>query len=342
MIKPDQIAGESQTGRRRNIHRMKPLKIIFIIIGAVLVVTFIAASWFIGSQVSLATTQLVTNEASGTTVTVRQWEKYHFDGESFEREYGVEDFELTSTHDGHTIPVSYLYADPDQADKNCDTVILVHGLGGNRRTSFPIAPIFLENGFNVLTYDQRSSGENTAPHSTFGYLEKFDLIDAIRTVRANAPSKRIGVWGESFGAATIGLALGVNDIDKELDFVILDSPIAEANWLIRESMKQNGMDGILGSYFIACGNIVTKLRLGFGYGDLYVPEAVEHIQTPILIINSKADDVTPYFMGEAIYNVIQNDRKRLFTVNDSKHAEIFLDHPEAYRSEIESLIAEIR
>ena len=112
--------------------------------------------------------------------------------------------------------------------------------------------------------------------------------------------------------------------------------------MVRESMKQNGMDGILGSNFIACGNIAAKLRSGFGYGDLYVPEAVEHIQTPILIINSKADNVTPYFMSEAIYNAIQNDRKRLFTVSDNKHAEIFPDDPEAYRSGIEPLIAEIR
>ena len=86
---------------------MKPLKIIFAVTGAILAVTFIAASWFIGRQVSLSTTQLITNEASGEAVTGRQWEKYRFDGKSFEREYGAEDFELTSTHDGHAIPVSY-------------------------------------------------------------------------------------------------------------------------------------------------------------------------------------------------------------------------------------------
>lgn len=321
---------------------MKSIKTISIIAVSILALTCIIASWFIGNSVSQGTTQLVTNETSGASVTDLVWETYRFDGKAFERKYGAEDTELTSTLDGHVIPVTVLYADPDQADKNRDTVILVHGLGGNRRTPFPIAAIFLENGFNVLTYDQRSSGENTAPHTTFGYLEKFDLIDAIRFVRAEAPSKKIGVWGESFGGATVGMALGETGIDQELAFVILDSPVAEANWMIRKSMKESGLDGFLGSYFLSLGNLVTKLRLGFDYGDLYVPRAVENIQTPILIISSKADIVTPYFMSEEIYNAIRNDRKRLFTVDDSKHVEIFLDYPEAYRAEIEDLISEAR
>lgn len=321
---------------------MKPVKIILISLGILLVVSFFVTSYFIGQEVSKSTTQLTTNEKSGAAVTELQWAKFNFDGEAFGRQYGLEESELVSTHDGHTIPISYLYADPDAADKNQDTVILVHGLGGNRHTSFPIAQIFLENGFNVLTYDQRSSGDNTAPYTTFGYLEKYDLIDAIDYVKENAPEKRIGAWGESFGGATVGLALGAKGTDEKLDFVILDSPVGEANWIIRESMRQSGMSGVIGSYFFITGNIVTKFRLGYTYGDLYVPEAVENMQTPILIINSKADDVTPYFMSEAIYNAIKNDRKKLFTVDDSKHVEIYLDYPEAYRAEIESLIAETR
>lgn len=48
-------------------------------------------------------------------------------------------------------------------------VSLVYGLGGNRYTNYPIEEMFLQKGYNVLTYDQRSSNENTAQYTTFGY-----------------------------------------------------------------------------------------------------------------------------------------------------------------------------
>jgi len=42
---------------------------------------------------------------------------------------------------------------------NNPTVILVHGLGGIDTGT--IAEMFLQKGYNVLTYDQKSSNENT-------------------------------------------------------------------------------------------------------------------------------------------------------------------------------------
>ena len=64
------------------------------------------------------------------------------------------------TFDEHIIPADYITID---GDKNTDTIVMVHGLGGSRWTNYPIAAMFLENGYNVISYDQRSSGENTLP-----------------------------------------------------------------------------------------------------------------------------------------------------------------------------------
>ena len=93
------------------------------------------------------------------------------------------------------IPADYIYALGEEGDKNNPTVILVHGLGGNRYTNYPLAEMFLQKGYNVLTYDQRSSNENTAQYTTFGYWEKYDLIDYIDYVYSHAPEQVIGIWG---------------------------------------------------------------------------------------------------------------------------------------------------
>ena len=76
-----------------------------------------------------------------------------------------------------------------------------------------------------MTYDQRSSNENTAQYTTFGYWEKYDLIDYIDYVHSYAPEHVIGVWGTSFGGATAGLAMGEKDVERKVDFLILDCPV---------------------------------------------------------------------------------------------------------------------
>lgn len=66
--------------------------------------------------------------------------------------------------------------------------------------------MFLENGYNVVSYDQRSSGENRAQYTTFGYLESDDLADCVEYLKDNInDNNKIGIWGTSYGGATVGI-----------------------------------------------------------------------------------------------------------------------------------------
>ncbi|WP_286173038.1 alpha/beta hydrolase [Caproiciproducens sp. MSJ-32] len=62
---------------------------------------------------------------------------------------------------------------------------------------------------------------------------------------------------------------------------------------------------------------------------------------PVLIFNSKKDLVTPYFMGEDIYKSIVHNKKKLVTVEDSEHAEIWIDYNDKYKNEILDFINNI-
>ncbi len=311
-------------------------KIILIAIVAIPLILFIGLSGFIGSQVFAGSTQLVTNEKT-RGVPEELLETYGLDYESFRNTYRIETLELISSFDGHVIPADYLYAPESQNSKDRPTVIMVHPLGGNRYANYPIAEFFLEQGFNVVTYDQRSSNENTARYTTFGYWEKFDLIDWINYVKEQAPGQRLGVWGASFGGATAGLALGYEDVDEQVDFLVLDSPVSSMKWMIEQEMQ--AMDiGLPVSYMTWCGNIVNKLKLGFTYQDADVPSAMRDVTTPVLIINSRQDSVTPYFMGRDIYDAIQGPNKEIWTVEDSEHFEVWIDHNQEYRDTVESFL----
>lgn len=315
----------------------KRVKIILIVIVVVFIVSFIGASSFIGLQVFAGSTQLVTNEKTkGVSDTF--WRKYSMNYESFCNTYKMEELEITSSFDKHMIPADYIYARDSQNSKNYQTVILVHGLGGNRYSNYPLAEFFLKKGYNVITYDQRSSNENIAKYTTFGYWEKYDLIDWVNYVEEQAPGQKIGIWGASFGGATAGLALGYGDIDEKIDFLILDCPVSNMKWMVEQEMRN--MDICIPvSYMTWCGNIINKFKLGFSYQDADVANAMKDVKTPVLIINSKLDSLTPYFMGKDIYDTIQGKNKEIWTVDESGHCEMWIDRNLEYCDRVESFLS---
>lgn len=313
--------------------RTKVICIIFIIV----FILFVGMSYFIGNQIFMASTQLATCE---DTANVQDgfWDKYNIDYENFCNAYMIEKLEIDSTFDSHKIPADYIYALGKEGEKDNQTVILVHGLGGNRYSSYPLAEMFLEKGYNVVAYDQRSSNENTAQYTTFGYWEKYDLTDYIDYVREQAPEQEIGVWGTSFGGATAGLAMENKDIENKIDFLILDCPVSNMKWMIEEELRKMDV-GLPISYMTLCGNVINKMKLGFYYEDANVCNAIKDIEIPVLIINSQMDTVTPQFMGQDIYDAIsREDNKEIWTVKDSAHAEMWLDHNEEYRERAERLL----
>ena len=315
---------------------MRKANITLIIVAVIMIVLFTGASIFIGTQVFAGSTQLVTNEET-KGVTEVFWEKYDLDYESFCTEYKIEELEITSSFDQHIIPGDYIYSIESKNSKNHQTIILVHGLGGNRYSNYPLAGYFLEMGYNVITFDQRSTNENTAKYTTFGYWEKYDVMDLLDYVEGYSPEQKIGIWGASYGGATAGLALGYEKMDERIDFLILDCPVSNMKWMVEEEMRSMDI-GIHVSYMTWCGNIMNKLKLGFTYQDTDAADAMKDVKTPVLVINSKTDSVTPYFMGEDIYDAVSANNREIWTVDDSEHCEIWLDYNQEYRDRIDDFL----
>lgn len=313
----------------------KKFKIAIISITALSAVLFLGFTAFLGKQIVAGSTQLVTNEKT-SDVHKEHFEKHDFDYDAFSQAYTIEKLELKSSFDEHIIPADYIHS--DKTDKG--TVIMIHGLGGNRKTTYLIAEFFLQNGYSVIAYDQRSSGENTAEKTTFGVWEKYDLIDCIKYAKTIDPNKKIGVWGESFGGATAIQGVAYEQVQDDVAFMILDCPVGNMEWMVSEEMKSMDM-GIPLEYMIWAGNMMNKITLGFSYDDADATELAKNIHIPTLIINSEVDDVTPYFMGKDIFDNLSSKNKDLWTVKDSKHVEMWFDHNEEYRNKVLKLIDSI-
>ncbi len=311
-----------------NIKRSKPVKRVCIGL-AILILTAAAAMVFItGHIVFNNTSQFVSNDTAYFESTMEYFKERGFDYDELLETYNVEKVELTSSYDGHTIPAELIYAD----SKNNDTVILIHGLGGNRIEILPFASIFLEYGYNVLSYDQRSAGENYAPYTTLGYLESYDTADTVAYLdEIIDPDNEIHIWGTSAGAATAGMAVSRGIVEERVSSLILDCPISSNDDIARLSMSEMNI-GIPLDFLMFSADIYYQLKLGFFYSNASAEECLKNSTLPVLILASKADETAPFFMAEKIHAAASNST--LVFVEDSAHGRLFRDYPEWYEEQI--------
>jgi len=103
------------------------------------------------------------------------------------------------------------------------TVILTHGLGGNRLDLMPAASLLIENGFGVLMYDMRAHGRSTGNMGTWGWLEVNDLNGAVDYLleRQDVLPDQIGALGFSLGGQVTIRAAAEN---SSIQAVIAEDP----------------------------------------------------------------------------------------------------------------------
>lgn len=243
------------------------------------------------------------------------------------------EFEIESNL-GHTIPVYYILSDNNYENK---TVVLVHWHESNHTAMYPIAQVFLEKGWNVVLYDQRAHGKNTAHTVTFGYLESQDLTQVISLVKEKIGDKALGVLGQSMGASTIAYYLGSEDAKEKLTFAVMDSPYsgmyAEIAWEISK-----GKIPIMANGLTSVGSIWCEILYGYDFKIVDHVKQIKQSDTPTLIFHSKIDQKCPYYMAEDIFEAIPHKDKKLVSYENSEHLFSFWDEQERYVDELFSFI----
>ncbi|MDF2589239.1 MAG: hypothetical protein K0S41_3080 [Anaerocolumna sp.] len=245
----------------------------------------------------------------------------------------MNNFELISNSD-YVIPVTYICP---KENLNNKTMILVHWHESNHEAMYPLAEVFLEKGWNVVLYDQRAHGKNSAKTVTFGYLESLDLQVVIEDVYKKSNDAVVGALGQSMGAATIAFYSGTEHANKYLDFAIIDSAYSsmdsEINWEI-ESVKLP----LISDVFTSLGSTFCKLLYGYDFYDVNIKNQIQHNEIPTLIMHSKKDNKCPYYMGEELFNTIPHSKKEFITFRNSEHLFAFWDEKERYVDSVFSFI----
>lgn len=210
------------------------------------------------------------------------------------------------------------------------TVIIAHGVTYNLLHEIKYAKVYLKLGFNVLIYDQRNHGGSGGENTTFGYYEVDDLRAVIDWVQENKPeTKRIGVHGESMGAAIVLLTA---EKDERIAFVVADCGFAN---LVDQVSDRAKADYHL-PYFPIVPLIFIWARWLTGM-DVHtiVPEiAISRISVPFLIIHGENDSYVYPSHASRLAMAAPEYLRTLWMAPDAGHAESVLKNPQAYRLEL--------
>lgn len=220
--------------------------------------------------------------------------------------------------------------------------VLSHGYQATEESMHTTARRYYEQGYNVLTYDQRAMDESEGEYITMGIKESEDLIAWLEALLEKYPQAEMVTHGVSMGAATVLMASGQEDFPDAVKAVIADCSYSSV-WGVFESELYQRFQ-LPDFPFLHMAGIVGIPRVGinlFGMeGD--VAHYTSQTNTPTLFIHGTADDFVPYPMVHELYEAYPGEAKELYTVEGAGHAEAEYLDAEAYYQTVFTFVEQVK
>lgn len=259
-------------------------------------------------------------------------------------QYGLtsEEIQFKSSLDG--IP---LYGWWIPAQKNgvavisAKTVIFSHGYRDARDMSdihaMNLAKYLAGEGYNLLLFDYRDSGQSGGSFSSVGQNEKYDLLSAVDFAKDQKHSSKIALVGWSMGASA-AITAGVES--KDVAGIVADSPFADLLSYLKVNLPvwSNLPDIPFTPAILTTIPVISGLH----------PRSVSPVQSAhqlgdrkLLLIHSRDDKSIPYLNSQAIYDAVPNRANaELWLTDRADHIQSYVFYPDLYQSKLKGFLSE--
>jgi len=232
-------------------------------------------------------------------------------------EFPHQKFMVENSKNGYLIETLHVKSNRD----NPNVMIIVHGITSNYFELLNVAFKYLEDGTNVIMYNQRQTGQTGGDNFTFGLFEKFDMEEIATIARRLYPDGWVGVHGFSMGAATAAMHSELNEQAKRVDFYILDGPFHTIESTLDAAFDKKKYPVIWRPYLKWSGNLMALAKARIKYRDVQPIHALKKASVPVLILHGTADATCPYKGAQLMYDAIAHAKKELKAFPDLGHCQ---------------------
>ncbi len=209
------------------------------------------------------------------------------------------------------------------------SVIVLHGHGGNKHTTLPLATM-LYPAYNVLLLDHRGHGESGGVRTTIGYEERLDVHAAVDVLMGRGLGP-VGIFGMSMGGATAILAAAE---DERISVIVADSPFARLRWAIQQAANLRGYPAFLTPAISYLGCLMTALHLRYRMESFDPVEVIERIAPrPIFLMHGTEDELIPVASAHTLY-ARAGEPKELWLQEGLKHCRAVEEAYEPFRDRV--------
>ena len=220
-----------------------------------------------------------------------------------------------------------------------NTVIIVHGITASRWEAMKYADMYLDMGFNIVVYDSRYHGNSGGTDITLGFFEKTDLDNIVKWVKWVNPSAEIGVHGESLGAVTALLQANLDQVNRNVNFYVVDCPYSDLSELMNIKLSGDIRPhfGPAAGFILFYGNIIALTKSGFSLYAVSPIKAISNIKTPIMFIHGSNDTFVPASMSLDLY-LEKRGPKSIYIAPGAEHAMSYLTDKVEYTQKVKQFL----
>lgn len=223
--------------------------------------------------------------------------------------------------------------------KTKKTVVVIHGFGGNHKTTAPYGEMFHEMGYNVLMPDNRSSGQSEGKYIGYGFLEAKDYLNWIqKIIKMNGNDSQIVVMGASMGGATTMMLSGMNPPRQVKAFIEDSGYTSVSDELHYQAGDMYKLPGCLSNVFISVMSIYSKILAGYSYSEANAVKLLHNNTRPMLFIQGDNDKIVPSKDVNIVYGASKGPKTK-YIAKGAGHVGAYQTAPKKYENTIEKFLS---
>lgn len=215
-------------------------------------------------------------------------------------------------------------------------ILCFHGYRSEGLQDFAPMPEFYNSlGLNVLIVDQRACGKSEGKYTTFGILERWDVV-----AWANYMDERLGgmpllLDGISMGASSVMLAADLR-LPASVMGIIADCGFTSPWEIIAHCGKQWFHIPAFPLVHILSG--AAHLIFGGGYRSCSTLTSLANSTIPLLLLHGADDDFVPTYMSEESFKASAARIKRKLIVPGAGHGLSYLIDQKRCQQELSDFV----